>query len=73
MRGCDPARNALSNEEKSRHFLLVFMRIINMISIFAKYLIIRKSLLIISDEFEILASILPSGYHCYLYHSQFVD
>lgn len=35
------------------------------------------SLLIISDEFEILASILPSRYYCwwydYLYHSQFVD
>lgn len=48
-----------------------------MISIFADYLIIRKSLLIISDEFEILTSVLPSGYYCcwydYLYHSQFVD
>lgn len=48
-----------------------------MISIFAEYLIIRKSLLIISDEFEIFTSILPSGYCCcwydYLYHSQFVD
>lgn len=48
-----------------------------MISVFAEYLIIRKSLLIISDEFEILTSILSSGYYCwwydYLYHSQFVD